>query len=913
MYNVKYIILVLITINILFATGAEIGKFNYYYISLLLNSITIPVCYAVTETVCDGHTLSLYCEDGTNIKIHNARYGRFDTTTCGSSSNIKCYSSIANAKVKEKCNKKKECSFLIVPYIFGLPCPQVHKYIEVKYSCENTEESNTEPNARRTREEHGGQSMSDNTEDDSMLDNNCDPNNPDSCVKVLDVPNPTKDHAGKLYEEESRDCDKTNPKPTENCKANDLKCSNEKSKDCSANNTNCTTLVNPESGSCRPGDSTCKPPITEPGGCRPGDYNCKANPKDCCPGNHNCNLPQRETKRCYPSDPACNKAIKPSSSGRCRSGDRFCNPPTENPRECNSKNPNCNPYQPELERCYPGDPLCYKPINPRIPQGCRLGHRDCGPQEPVRCRPGDRFCEQPISSTRTCRPGDISCNQSINQTKPGSCHQGDPFCNRPIYQPKPRPCYPDDPFCNWPINQPRPKPCSPGDPFCYPPIHQPEPRPCQPGDLCWISSQKECGVHNNWCKLSEDKLCHPEDLSCNWPPSDECRPGDPYWSMRENCGAHNNWCEKRDDKPCHPDDPSCNWLPFDECRPGDLCWHTQEDKSFTKDCGVHNNGCAQPEDEPCHPDNPRCKWLPPDECRPGEPCWNTQENCGANNNWCEQSEDKVCHPDDPSCNWPQPDECQPGDLCWNMQKDKSFVKDCGTHNNWCEEPEIKNCNSNNPSCNSELEPPVASWDIFATHNNLCQRNTNHPSCNPRPMTIEVSVKPWDIIALFNNLCQSNPKHPSCNPRPPAIPEIPEPDDCGAHNNWCQPPVNIGGECNQGSSCSGPPPSDTKPCGDLLSSPCQGIRPSCGTSSCNNPPLIGGCGDANPSNCPFNNPCTPFSLGSCNNHAMSAPSAMIFGPSTLPDDFGIPSIYPEAGTSFSSITYKLFFFYNFFLF
>ncbi|CAH1401447.1 unnamed protein product, partial [Nezara viridula] len=92
------------------------------------------------KVVCEGENLSLTCNADEVIKIMDAEYGRNDGTTCSSYPNFnnsQCLShENALYRVKQRCHNKRRCNMKSSSDEFGDPCPNMIKYLEVKYVCE---------------------------------------------------------------------------------------------------------------------------------------------------------------------------------------------------------------------------------------------------------------------------------------------------------------------------------------------------------------------------------------------------------------------------------------------------------------------------------------------------------------------------------------------------------------------------------------------------------------------------------------------------------------------------------------------------------------------------------------------------------------------------------------------------------
>lgn len=104
-----------------------------------------------SRTGCDGNSLEIRCAGGTEIKIVQAIYGRFQSDTC---KNIKeDYQEEMNCSISvdktlevigESCDGKTNCAISVSANAFerrGIddPCPSTSKYLNVKYECKTVD------------------------------------------------------------------------------------------------------------------------------------------------------------------------------------------------------------------------------------------------------------------------------------------------------------------------------------------------------------------------------------------------------------------------------------------------------------------------------------------------------------------------------------------------------------------------------------------------------------------------------------------------------------------------------------------------------------------------------------------------------------------------------------------------------
>ncbi|XP_056305576.1 L-rhamnose-binding lectin CSL1 [Danio aesculapii] len=104
------------------------GTYKYLDVSYLC----LPVRRSVT---CEGSQGLIDCGNAV-IWIHHANYGRRDLVTCphklATSSDCYCPQT---SSLRSSCNGKKTCHLNASNSVFTNQCPDVHKYLEVTYSC----------------------------------------------------------------------------------------------------------------------------------------------------------------------------------------------------------------------------------------------------------------------------------------------------------------------------------------------------------------------------------------------------------------------------------------------------------------------------------------------------------------------------------------------------------------------------------------------------------------------------------------------------------------------------------------------------------------------------------------------------------------------------------------------------------
>ncbi len=115
----------------------------------------IFICFIESQTIfkklaCEGSQLELQCDRGEEIRVVSANYGRSSTKICGSEDrskvrNVECESRHkSNMIVSRACNDRRECRILATNAVFGDPCFNTLKYLQVEFICE-----------RNRRDRHG--------------------------------------------------------------------------------------------------------------------------------------------------------------------------------------------------------------------------------------------------------------------------------------------------------------------------------------------------------------------------------------------------------------------------------------------------------------------------------------------------------------------------------------------------------------------------------------------------------------------------------------------------------------------------------------------------------------------------------------------------------------------------------------
>ncbi|XP_052282133.1 L-rhamnose-binding lectin CSL3-like [Dreissena polymorpha] len=95
-------------------------------------------CDGEADTIiCEGKSAKLFCATGV-IKISSAVYGRTRGSEVCPSREItvtNCRSPTSTAKAKILCNGKESCTLIASNSVFGDPCRNNYKYLQVKHTC----------------------------------------------------------------------------------------------------------------------------------------------------------------------------------------------------------------------------------------------------------------------------------------------------------------------------------------------------------------------------------------------------------------------------------------------------------------------------------------------------------------------------------------------------------------------------------------------------------------------------------------------------------------------------------------------------------------------------------------------------------------------------------------------------------
>ncbi|XP_038871386.1 rhamnose-binding lectin-like [Salvelinus namaycush] len=117
---------------------------------LTVVTLLAAACCTLTDgaisITCEGSDALLQC-DGGKIQIKRANYGRrqHDVCSIGRPDNqltdTNCLSQSTTSKMAERCGGKSECVVPASNFVFGDPCVGTYKYLDIKYSCVQQQET----------------------------------------------------------------------------------------------------------------------------------------------------------------------------------------------------------------------------------------------------------------------------------------------------------------------------------------------------------------------------------------------------------------------------------------------------------------------------------------------------------------------------------------------------------------------------------------------------------------------------------------------------------------------------------------------------------------------------------------------------------------------------------------------------
>ena len=85
--------------------------------------------------------MHLECPIGETLSIESANFGRTNRDVCSNThldtNTDTCRIFNTLSIVKANCDGARECDVAASITMFGNPCPSIHKYLEVTYSCQS--------------------------------------------------------------------------------------------------------------------------------------------------------------------------------------------------------------------------------------------------------------------------------------------------------------------------------------------------------------------------------------------------------------------------------------------------------------------------------------------------------------------------------------------------------------------------------------------------------------------------------------------------------------------------------------------------------------------------------------------------------------------------------------------------------
>ena len=88
--------------------------------------------------VCEGGTFNKTCPNGTRFHLEDAIYGRTDNTMCSLNNGSSCVAKGTLITSRGICSPEEQsCTIWASNYIFGDPCPGIHKYLNITYECKD--------------------------------------------------------------------------------------------------------------------------------------------------------------------------------------------------------------------------------------------------------------------------------------------------------------------------------------------------------------------------------------------------------------------------------------------------------------------------------------------------------------------------------------------------------------------------------------------------------------------------------------------------------------------------------------------------------------------------------------------------------------------------------------------------------
>ena len=103
-----------------------------------INTVHLSTARVYQTLACQDNTLSLVCPEGGVIRVTEATFGRTTASVCpkeGAQATTNCSEPTALQTASRMCNNEHKCVVNVTTSVFGEPCFDVHKYLNVSFKC----------------------------------------------------------------------------------------------------------------------------------------------------------------------------------------------------------------------------------------------------------------------------------------------------------------------------------------------------------------------------------------------------------------------------------------------------------------------------------------------------------------------------------------------------------------------------------------------------------------------------------------------------------------------------------------------------------------------------------------------------------------------------------------------------------